>query len=169
MPILYVITGLGLVFFGRQLFWFFVATVGFVAGLDAGRALFPGSPDLTMFIAAILLGVVGAVLALTLQTLAVGVAGFLAGSHLAVVVIQRSGANVATTPWIAILVGGLAGAVLLLMLFDPALIILSTLVGAALVVDALLPLDQLVAMVIFVGLVLAGSVLQYRIGVGDTL
>jgi len=169
MPILYVITGLGLVFFGRHLFWFFVAIVGFVAGLDAGRAWFPGSSDPTMFIAAILLGVVGALLALTLQSLVVGVAGFFAGSHLAVVLLQRSGAHAAATPWIAILVGGLAGAVLLMMLFDPTLIILSTLVGAALVVDAVLPLDQLLATVAFVGLVLAGSVFQYRVGVGDTL
>jgi hypothetical protein len=162
MPILNVITGLGLVFFGRHLFWLFVAIVGFVAGLDAGRAWFPDSPQQTVFIVAILLGVIGALLALMLQRVAIGVAGFLAGSHLAVVLLQRSGANVAAAPWTAILVGGLAGSILLLMLFDPALIILSTLVGAALVVDALPPLDQLFAAVVFLGLLITGSVFQFR-------
>jgi hypothetical protein len=140
-PIAALVVGIVLLFFGRKLFWFFVGATGFVVGAEAGRLLFPNQPGGEL-IAALILGLLGIVIALALQKVAIGVAGFWAGGYLTVVLLQAMElSSNHDAGWIIFVVGGIIGAVLMLVVFDWALIILSAFTGAHLLVDstALLP------------------------------
>ena len=72
--------------FGRKLFWFFVGTLGFVVGAEAATTLFPHNPEWEL-IAGLILGLLGILMALFLQKVAIGVGGFLAGGYLGMIVL----------------------------------------------------------------------------------
>ena len=86
---------------------------------------------------AILLGFIGALLALFLQKFAIGLVGFIAGGRFAVGLMATFVAQYASHYWLTFIIGGLIGTVLLLMLFDWALIFVSSLIGAHLVTSAI--------------------------------
>src|SRR5437867_3046454 len=77
------VVGTLLLLFGRQLFWLFVGLIGFAAGLQLAPLLLPGTSEVVVFIAAVLLGLAGAVLAILLQKVAIALAGFVAGGYIA--------------------------------------------------------------------------------------
>jgi len=135
MGILHGMIGIIILTLGRRLFWVFVGCVGFVAGFQTAQLYFGFQTSWIIWAAALLSGLVGALLALFFQTVAIVVGGFAAGStiatHLAFLV------GVASIPVIPIL-GGIIGAILLYVYFDWALIVLSSVAGSTLVVQALL-------------------------------
>ena len=69
------------------------------------------------------------------------------------------GLNQGAFSWIVYLIGGIIGALLVVFLFDWALIVLSSLAGASLISQALL-LPAGIAGVIFLALVIVGIVIQ---------
>lgn len=149
-----VVVGLLLLAMGKRLFWLFVAAVGFVATLAVATRFFQPQSELTLFVIAVVAGFVGALLAVFAQKLAVGVAGFLAGGYLAIGLLGLFGVELGTQWWQPFLIGGILGALISYPLFDWALIVLSALTGAVLIVQALeigtgwaLPLTVLVALV----------------------
>src|SRR5262245_52324544 len=73
------IVGLAVLLFGRRLFWLFVGAVGFAVGLHVARAVLADRPEWVVLIAALILGLIGAMLAIVFQWLAVGLGGFAAG------------------------------------------------------------------------------------------
>jgi hypothetical protein len=83
--------------------------------------------------------------------LAIGVAGFVAGGYILNSMMQILGLD--WTFWLTFLIGGVIGAILVTMLFDPALIVLSSLLGASLLVN-LLSLDRWLMFAVF--LILSG-------------
>jgi hypothetical protein len=101
-------------------------------------------------------------LAIFLQHAAIGVAGFLAGVHLVARFLGLSNWQSHEHIWWLFLIGGIFGAILALMLLDWGLIILSSLIGASLISQAL-PLDQAMATVCFVVLAVAGILIQSRL------
>ncbi len=131
-----IILGCILLFVGRKLFWLFVGAVGFSAGLEAGTHLFAGQPHSTILIGAIGLGLLGILIALLLQKLAIGFAGFVAGSYMTLTLLHTTSPHLAQIGWLIVLMGGVVGLVLMLTLFEWALIVLSSLIGANLVVHA---------------------------------
>lgn len=149
-----VVVGLLLLALGKRLFWLFVAAVGFVATLAVATQFFQPQSELTLFVIAVVAGFVGALLAVFAQKLAVGIAGFLAGGYLAIGLLGLFGVELGTQWWQPFLIGGILGALISYPLFDWALIVLSALTGAVLIVQALeigtdwaLPLTVLVALV----------------------
>jgi hypothetical protein len=158
-----ILLGIGLLLFGRQLFWLFVAVMGFLFGLDLVAPLLPHYPSWVGLLIAISIGVGGALLVLLWQWVAVGSAGFLVGGYLAGHILQVSGMMTGYIPWGLFVLGGLVGAILMIAVFDWALIVLSSLSGATVIIQVL-PLEQLPALVIFVGLVAVGIVVQGRLG-----
>ena len=132
LPLLLV--GVVLLLFGRKLFWLFVGVAGFVAGVEAARYIFPHQTELFTMIVALVLGLLGALLAIFLQKLAVAIGGFLAGGYLAVVLASSLlGNKLPAGSWLFFLIGGLLGAILLYIFFNWALIILSSMQGAHLI------------------------------------
>jgi len=159
IPILSVLIGAIILFFGRRLFWLCVAAVGFAAGMEfAPHLMHEPTPVLQLSIA-LVFGFIGALLALFLQKVAIAIAGFLAGGKLAMALVAAFIAEGARYPGIAFIVGGIIGAILLLALFDWALIVMSSLVGAYLI-DHTVVLPSTGATLLFVGLTAIGIIVQ---------
>lgn len=134
IDLLYGLIGVTLLFLGRRLFWLFVGSVGFVFGLQMAQQYLGLHPFWVTWAVALLFGLIGALMAVFVQTLAIGLGGFAVGSAISAHLMVLSG--YAAVPGISVLCG-IIGAVLLYVLFDWALIGLSSVAGATLVVLAL--------------------------------
>lgn len=121
---------------GRKLFWLFVAASGFVAGVYVAARVLEVRPEWLVLVIGLVLGVVGAVAAILIQRIAIGLAGFLAGAYVALVAAAAFGLDKGLGFWVAVVVGGVIGAVLVAVVFDWALILLSSLVGASTIMEA---------------------------------
>ena len=159
IPILSVLIGAIVLFFGRKLFWLCVAAVGFAAGVEFAPHLMHEPSPVLLLSVAIVLGLIGALLALFLQKVAIAVAGFLAGGKLAMALVAAFFAEGARYPGITFIAGGIIGAILLLSLFDWALIVMSAVVGAYLIGHTIV-LPPTGATLLFVGLAAIGIVVQ---------
>jgi hypothetical protein len=151
------LVGVAVLFFGRRLFWLFVGAAGFAVGLYAARAAFTDGPEWLVVAAAVVLGIVGAVLAIAFQWLAVGLGGFAAGVHGTVAAAPALGLEGSWLYAVAFVVGILLAA-LVLWLWDPVLIVLSALTGAALL--APLVAAPTIRPWLFIGLLIVGIVVQ---------
>jgi uncharacterized membrane protein YeaQ/YmgE (transglycosylase-associated protein family) len=159
IPILSAVIGAVVLLFGRKLFWLCVAAIGFAAGVTLASHIVSEPSALLQLTFAILLGFIGALLALFLQKLAIGLAGFLAGGRFAVGLVATFLAQYASHYWLTFIIGGLIGAILLLMLFDWALIFISSLIGAHLITAAI-SLPPTGEVLLFTALVLLGFLIQ---------
>ena len=158
-PIVGAVMGVIILFFGRKLFWLCVAAVGFAAGVELAPHIAQQPSPLLALTFALVLGFVGALLALFLQKIAIAIVGFLAGGKLAVALAIAFLGNAAEFHWISFIVGGVIGAILLLVLFDWALIFLSSIVGAYLIQGAV-SLPTRGATILFFLLVVVGVLVQ---------
>jgi Domain of unknown function (DUF4203) len=159
VPIVGALIGAVILFFGRKLFWLCVAAVGFAAGVEIAPHLIHEPSPLLALTVALLLGVIGALLALFLQKIAIAVLGFLAGGKLAGAIAAAFFVHYAQHSTIIFLIGGILGAILMLVLFDWALIVVSSLIGAHLIQSAIL-LPASGSTIIFLGLAVLGIVVQ---------
>ncbi|MEP6709260.1 MAG: DUF4203 domain-containing protein [Verrucomicrobiota bacterium] len=159
LPILSVLIGLAVLLFGRKLFWLFVAAVGFAIGIEITPHLMQHPPAWLAIAVALILGLMGALLAIVLQKFAIAVVGFLAGARLAIMIAGAFFVEYAHYYGITFLIGGILGAILLLVLFDWALIILSSVEGAHLIQNAI-QLPPTGAGIFFVALVVLGIIVQ---------
>lgn len=147
-----------LLVFGRKLFWLFVGVVGFFAGMNLAGQLFPDQTTV-LLAAGVALGIVAALLAVFVQRLAVLVAGFLAGGYLLVTLLGMFGGAGQDLSWLPFVIGGVLGAALLSVLFDWALVALSSLVGAVLIARYS-GVDQPLSLILVAGLTILGIVVQ---------
>jgi hypothetical protein len=131
-----ILLGAALLLAGRKLFWLFVGVIGFATGVQIAMRLFHGS-ELVTLVAGLVLGLVFAGLAVLFERLAILVAGFLAGGYLLFTLAVAFGIDRGPLTWAAFLVGGVLGALLVGALFDWALISISALTGAAMIMQAL--------------------------------
>ena len=151
--------GIVILLFGRKLFWLCVAAVGFAAGVEIAPHVVHEPSPLIALIIALFLGLIGALLALFLQKIAIAVLGFLAGGKLAGAITAAFLVHYAQYSAIIFVVGGIIGAILLLVLFDWALIIVSSLIGAHLIQSAIV-LPPSGSTIVFVGLAVIGILVQ---------
>lgn len=159
VPILGALIGVVILLFGRKLFWLFVAAVGFAVGVELAPHLVHEPSPLLALSLALLLGFIGALLAIFLQKIAIAVVGFLAGGKLANAIAAAFFIHQANYSGIVFLIGGIIGALLLLMVFDWALIVLSSVVGAHLIQSALV-LPPSGSTILFIALVVIGIIVQ---------
>ncbi|MGI9114057.1 MAG: hypothetical protein DLM52_02695 [Chthoniobacterales bacterium] len=159
IPIVSACIGVVILFFGRKLFWLCLAALGFAAGVQLASHLVPQPTPLLQLTLALLLGFIGALLALFLQKLAVALAGFLAGGRLAVGLLSTFLVDYASHNWLAFIVGGIIGALALLFVFDWALILVSSLIGAHLITGAI-NLPPTGHALLFGALVICGVIVQ---------
>src|SRR5437868_43576 len=145
--------------FGRKLFWLCVAAIGFAAGVELAPHLVHEPSALLSLTIALLLGIIGALLAVFLQKIAIGVLGFLAGGKLAGAIAAAFFVHYAQHSTIIFLVGGIIGAILLLALFDWALIVVSSLIGAHLIQSAIV-LPASGSTIVFIALTIIGVVIH---------
>ena len=161
VPIVGALIGAVILFFGRKLFWLCVAAIGFAAGVELAPHLVQQPSALLSLTIALLLGIIGALLALFLQKIAIGVLGFLAGGKLAGAIAAAFFVHYAQRSTIIFVVGGVVGAILLLVLFDWALIVVSSLIGAHLIVyQSAIVLPPSGSTIVFIGLAVIGILVQ---------
>jgi len=159
------IVGAALLIFGRKVFWLFVAGVGFLAGLYLSTQTIQLESGWAVLGVAVAGGLLGALLALVLQSVGVGLAGFLGGGYVAMTLVESLGwgqsllADLPYRSWVVFILGGILGAVLMGALFDWALIILSSGMGATLITQVA-PVQGVEQGLIFVVLLAVGIVVQ---------
>jgi hypothetical protein len=162
-----ILAGALLLVLGRKLFWLYVAILGFAAGLSVAARFFQAQPEWVQLVIGIVFGLVGAVLAYFFQGIAVAVAGFLAGAYVALSLVAGPSLNATADgdglAWILFFVGGIIGAVLAIMLFDWALIILSSLTGAMMVTEGLNLAGDPFGWLLTAGLFVLGVIIQSRL------
>jgi hypothetical protein len=168
-PVLFLVIGALLLLLGRRLFWLFVAAAGFVIGMEVGPILLPHQGELFTLLVALGLGILGAMLAIFVQKLAISVAGFVGGGYLAATLVAplvgNAGINLGgegiTHPgyWICFLIGGILGAMMMSIFFNWALVVLSSLYGAHMIVTGL-PTPRRYSSIIVVILAVIGIVIQ---------
>lgn len=137
------ILGAVLLVAGRRLFWLLLGILGFLTAYSLSFQYFHLRPAGAQVLVAVVAGLVGVLLAVFFQRVAIAVTGFLVGVYFAAALLGVSPglAPVSLTLGqdLVLLVAGVVAAVVALRLFDIALIVLSALAGASLVGDALLP------------------------------
>ena len=168
MEWLNIFAGAAVLFFGRRLFWLFVGCVGFIVGFELAGNMLQGQPVWVILVIALGVGVLGAIASVFLQRIFLVVAGFFAGGYclstLAPAALHTNGQVVL---WLAFAVGGLLGAILTAALLDPALIILSSLVGAT-AISQNVPLEPSARALLFFVLLVLGIAFQTGRYAGET-
>ena len=159
VPIISALIGVVVLLFGRRLFWLCVAAVGFAAGVEMAPHFVREPSTVVALVLALVLGFVGALLAVFLQKIAIAVVGFVAGGKLATAIAAAFFIQSASYFGITFLIGGIIGALLLLTLFDWALIVVSSIVGAYLIEHTIV-LPPSGATILFIGLTAIGIVVQ---------
>ena len=154
-----VLIGVLMLVFGRKLFWLFVGCLGFAVGFNYAPYIWQVHSNLFLLILATISGVIGAVLALFFQKLAIGLAGFAGGGYIALNLLNLFGIRIEQAVWLPYLIGGIIGALLLFFIFDWALILVSSLAGATLIIQAA-KLSPGIEMAVYFVLIIAGIVIQ---------
>ena len=160
MSVLDILLGAGLLFFGRKVFWLFVAGAGFVAGLSVANSILQ-VPESIGVIIGIGIGLLAALLAVFMQHFAISLAGFLVGGYIALQFLPMLNLEINLGVWVAFIIGGILGVILVNAVLDWALISLSSLAGASLVSEAL-NLSKGIALVVFIALIAIGISYQAR-------
>lgn len=155
------VVGLVLLVVGRRLYLFTIGLAGFVVGWLLVSRLELGLPPVVEIGLALAVGVTCALLVLLVQRLAVALAGFVLGGFALLWIRDFYGIELVGWQWLLLLVGAAVAAVALWAIFDTALIVFSSLIGASMLVDAS-SLDGRAAMVMFVVLLSLGVAVQTR-------
>ncbi len=164
MDIFRLILGIAMLTMGRRLYWLFLGGVGFVFGYDMAKQMIHGQQQSVIFIIAICAGITGALLAVLFQKIAILLGGFLAGGYLFVELMKELGAGAGIPHWLLFILGGVIGALLMKVLFNWALIVLSSFMGSALMLRAFhfgqqLPV-LLFALVFLLGIAVQGGLIR---------
>jgi hypothetical protein len=117
------------------------------------------SSSLLALLIALVLGILGALLALFLQKVAIAVLGFFAGGKLATAIAAAFFVHYAQYSTIIFVIGGIIGAILLLAVFGWALIVVSSFIGAYLIQSAIV-LPPTGSTLVFIGLAIVGIFVQ---------
>jgi hypothetical protein len=163
-PIAALLVGVALLLFGRRLFWLFVGVIGFMAGwylaMGGGRHPATGGGLLIALIA----GLIGLVLALLVQKVAVAVAGFFVGAYLLAGVLGWQLPPLRPGQQLFLLLAGVVAAILALVLFDLALILYSAIAGSGLILENVhLHLGGNARLLLLVVLAAVGAAFQARV------
>ena len=159
LEIVYILLGIVLLMMGSKLFWLFVAGVGFLSGIEYAPLFLPGKPEYLFIIIALVLGMIGLILAFVIQKVGIGISGFAGGGYIALTILNAFGYGQGWIPWAVFFVGGIVGAILMLKLFNWALIVLSSIIGSFLIVKSM-ELSLEVMQLLFLGLCVIGIAAQ---------
>jgi hypothetical protein len=148
-----------LLFYGRTLYWAFVAVAGFLVGFELAAEFLADQAERVRILVALLGGVLGAVLGMLAQRAAFAIGGLFAGGYLALALAHA--ADLPGEPLIWFVIGAILGAIVAALIMDWAIITLSSLADAAAIV-AEFHLSDSIATLLFVALSAIGIIIQGR-------
>ncbi|MCS7055646.1 MAG: hypothetical protein NZM18_05670 [Thermoflexales bacterium] len=158
--------GLALLLLGKNL-PLFAAAAGFLIGFILAQQIVPGQ-TMTALIAAAILAVIGLVIATTSRRgaqLIFQIMGAVAGAGVLLLLGQLLGIAGGIASWIILFIGALIGFILMARFFKLGIIILTSLLGASLIVyglGAFVTLPSIVSLLITLGLAVIGFLYQRR-------
>jgi hypothetical protein len=156
-----ILIGLILLFAGRRLFWLFVACIGFASGFHYAQQIGAIHSPILVLILAVAVGAAGAIIAILFQKAAIVIAGFAAGGYIVLILFDQFAGLPSQMVWLPYVIGGVIGAIVLFWVFDWALIVLSTMTGATLIVQ-MVTFNPWFEITIFLILVIAGMAFQAK-------
>jgi len=156
------VVGIMILFIGRKLFWLFVGSVGLLAGLTYTERFLGAQEEYVILGIAVLIGLLFAVCAFLIKKIAVGLAGFMVGAYITFYFLKVFNYQEIQLIWLICLLGGILGIALMAFLFDWALIFLSSVFGAVLVIQSIV-LEPRVIPWAFIGMIILGCAAQARI------
>ena len=162
-PLLTIVLGIILLITGKKLYWLLVAVIGFMIGLGFATQYVQLDPPWLIYIVALSAGVIGAVLGIFVQRLAIALVGFIVGGYGSIYLSGLLGIKAEPFNWLAFIVGGFVGLLLVATLLDWALYIISAWAGATLVTRTLtdgVGLNENLGLVLFFVLFVAGIIVQ---------
>lgn len=152
---------------GRKLFWLLIGIVGFTTGIQLATRYFHG-PEWLAILVGVIVGIIFAALAIFMQTIAIWLAGFLAGGYVLSLLADMLKIDAGKYSWLIFIIGGIVGIVLVGLLFDWAIIALSSFMGASLVTNSVfstIGYTSLILIILFIaGVVIQGYLLQREKG-----
>ncbi len=158
MAALNIFLGGGLLLGGRKVFWLLLGSIGFVTGVEtATRILHRSEPE--TIVLALGLGVLFGLFAIFLETIAIGLAGLVGGAYAGWSLSNLLGIQGRDVESVALVVGAILGVILIVLLFDWALISISSFAGAAMIVGGL-GLQPGVRASVYLVLLLLGVLIQ---------
>lgn len=161
MNLVYIAFGVGMLAFGRKLFWLFTGGIGFMIGYTYTPRILPNQSDSVILTIAVVMGLIGILLAFLIKSAAISIAGFAAGAYIVYTLLPMVNLDLGNLYWLVVGVGGVLGAILAGTAFDWALILLTSACGAVLVSQTLeltYPLSIVVVVVLFlIGLIVQGN------------
>lgn len=159
MTIFNLMTGLLLLFAGRRFFWISVACIGFIVAYRCTLEIGVPGPVWITWALPLGVGLIGAVVALVYQKLAVILIGFMIGGLVGADLFPLLGVHGERLSWLILPASGLLGAIAMLFIFDWALIVLSSLAGAFVIIPSL-GLDNTGGNIAFIILAVLGMIVQ---------
>jgi hypothetical protein len=159
-PIALAIGGL-LLIAGRKLFGLALGVVGFLLGIHVAQRLGLDLSETLRIAVGIALGLVGVVIAFAAKRVATTLAGVLVGGFGALWLAQPWAADLGPWIWALALFGALVGVSVAAMLFEAALVLITSWVGAGLLTQGLDPVAGH-RLWIFAGFLVIGIFLQFR-------
>lgn len=132
-----IVIGAVLLLLGRNSFWLFVGCIGFAIGLQYAPFLLDVKTPTVLIVLSAITGIIGAGLAVIFQKIAIALAGFAGGAYITINLLNFTGLKWENLFWITYIFGGILGAIVLFMVFDWALIVVSSFAGAMLIVQTL--------------------------------
>lgn len=136
MNVFGMILGLLFLFAGRKFFWLFIGGMGCLVGINFATSLASPVDGFTVIILAVVLGILGAAFAVGFQWAAIVLAGFLGGGYFLMNIFSFWVGQTEFAWWL-FLIGGILGILIVAMAFDGALIIITSLIGAMLIIEQL--------------------------------
>jgi hypothetical protein len=165
-PIVLVILGLVLAFAGRRFLWLLVGIAGFALGYNLVTLFIPGQGGAVQILIGVVFGLIGAFLATRFTKLLLLVAGFILVGDLLLAVGNIFGVTSTLIEVLLFVIGGLIGLALVQFALNYAVILISALGGAAMVMQGLPGVlnTDLGALNLLIGLVIAvaGFIVQWR-------
>lgn len=132
------LAGGALLLYGRRLVWLLLGGVGFLAGLWIATRFAVPAAGWSPWVAGLVGGFAGVLLAFFLQGVVLTVVGGLLGAFVTVVLLSGLSEVPWTLVWVLVVIGSILGAVLLRRAYAGALIVITSFVGARLLVEALI-------------------------------
>jgi hypothetical protein len=161
MNILNILVGTGLVILGRKYLWIFTAGIFYFFTIEIIDHSQYNLPDTIILFVAMVLAASGALLAGVLKPIAIVVPVFLASSYLFSLPAEAYQWFPGQT-WLTYLIGGGLGLVLIAGATNWTFIVLSSLIGGLLVTRGI-PINPAWSLVAFLGVALAGIIIQILI------
>ena len=145
-----------LLFLGRELNFLFAGAMAALIGFRLTPILPAQWPDWSDAAFMITLALIAALIALVNERLGYFLSGFLAGGFF---LVEYYAPNVLTLPWLPFVIGGVIGSLILGLLTEWALILVSSAIGAAYVLN-LFRLNPTAEILIGAGLFIIGALTQ---------